>query len=440
MASGTFSTTTNMAGFLELPAGGSWSTTTDAANNRSFLSVSFSVAKRTGFSTTFGNGSWTIFVEGVAYPSGTVNRSVGPGQTVLIHSISGVEIPHLSTGVRNLAISISGGIPATSWSTTTGSTTAVLDDYDRSPVFTTANAPTPVTRGAAYTGGQFTASNTSSYSRTGTLPPGLTFNTSNGALTGTPNTVGSYNFTITANGQFEGSATSNKTVVVNPALPVFSDSTVATATRGTSYSDGFAASETANYALRNLADNADVSAPPGLSFNTTTGALTGTPTTVGNTEFRVRATNVTGSTTTGTITFTVNPAVPVFSDSTVNSSSRAGVAYSDGVSASEVPSNGYSVRNSENTGVGTLPPGLNLNASTGAITGTPTTSGTYLFRIRATNVTGSADTSVLTITIFGGSKMWNGTSFANLIPRIWNGTSYVESVPRIWNGSAWVRI
>jgi hypothetical protein len=416
-----------------------WFTSDDPANNQSTLTVVFN-AYTTGTSPTFGTFSGGITIDGTRYAiSGS--RTVATGGSTVVTEIGRASpvITHNSNGERSVAISADGGIPGTSWTTTSGGGTAPLTNYDRSPVFTTTTAPTPVIRGVSYIG-QFTATNTSTYSQTGTLPPGLTFNTSNGALTGTPNTVGSYNFTITANGLFEGSATSNKIVVVNPALPVFSDTTVATATRGTAYSDGFVASETASYALRNLADNANVSPPPGLSFNTTTGALTGTPTTVGSTDFRVRATNVTGFTTTGTITFTVNPALPVFSDSSVNSPVRAGIAYSDGVSASEVPINGYSVRNSENTGVGTLPPGLNLNASTGAITGTPTTSGTYLFRIRATNVTGSTDTSVLTITIFGGSKMWNGTSFANLIPRIWNGTSYVESVPRIWNGSAWIRI
>jgi hypothetical protein len=129
MASGTFSTTTNMAGFLALSSGGSWSTTTDIVNNRSVMSVSFSVAKRSGFSTTFGTGTWGINIDGTNY-SVTKSVSVGAGQTVAIHSVSGVVITHnANNGTKSVAISISGGIPGTSWTTTTGSTTAVLDDY-----------------------------------------------------------------------------------------------------------------------------------------------------------------------------------------------------------------------------------------------------------------------------------------------------------------------
>jgi hypothetical protein len=437
MASGNFVISATFAGSVT-QTNGYWSSTPNYSNNTSTISVEFYVTKASGFSTTFGNGTWGINVDGTNYPVDR-NISVPANSTVFVHSVSGIVINHNANGTRSVGISVSGSIPATTWTSTTGSTTADLEDLIPDPVWQTGTTLSAATRGSAVSR-TVTATSATGYSLLSSSGGTGTYSINNsGVITGTPSATGTASLNVRAS---NGSGTTDRTftMVVNPALPVFSDSTVATATRNTAYSDGFTASETASYALRNLADNANVSAPPGLSFNTTTGALTGTPTTVGNTEFRVRATNVTGSTTTGTITFTVNPALPVFSDSTVNSSSRAGVAYSDGVSASEVPSNGYSVRNSENTGVGTLPPGLNLNASTGAITGTPTTPGTYQFRIRATNVTGSADTSVLTITIFGGSKMWNGTSFANLIPRIWNGTSYVESVPRIWNGSAWIRI
>jgi hypothetical protein len=42
---------------------------------------------------------------------------------------------------------------------------------------------------------------------------------------------------------------------------------------------------------------------------------------------------------------------------------------------------------------GSLPPGLSLNASTAAITGTPTTIGTYPFTVRGSNSAGNTDRS-----------------------------------------------
>jgi hypothetical protein len=59
---------------------------------------------------------------------------------------------------------------------------------------------------------------------------------------------------------------------------------------------------------------------------------------------------------------------------------------------------------------GSVPPGLTLN-STGSVTGTPTTVGTYPFTIRATNAYGSAD-QPSSITIFsaptGSNYGWSG--------------------------------
>ena len=166
------------------------------------------------------------------------------------------------------------------------------------PSFSVQTAPTPVIKNVAYTG-QFTASNTSSYAQTGTLPTGLTFNTSTGALTGTPNTLGSYSFTITANGP-GGSASVSKTVVVNPPAPVFADSTVVnSAILSVVYNDEVTASDTTTYSVFSGA------LPTGLNLNTSSGAITGTPTVVGVFTFVIRATNVTGSTDNGSLTITV---------------------------------------------------------------------------------------------------------------------------------------
>ncbi|PTX04604.1 Ig domain-containing protein [Pararhodobacter aggregans] len=48
---------------------------------------------------------------------------------------------------------------------------------------------------------------------------------------------------------------------------------------------------------------------------------------------------------------------------------------------------------------GNLPPGLSLNASTGAISGTPTTAGTYNFTITATYSTSGTGAAVYSITV-----------------------------------------
>ena len=201
--------------------------------------------------------------------------------------------------------------------------------------------------------------------------------------------------------------------------------------RGNGYSGQVIANAASSYGLIN-----GTSVPSGLTFNSN-GTITGTPDTVQSRSFDFRAYGTFEGSVDSSATIVVNPRSPVFSDGSVDSSARVGIAYSDGVTASEVPNNGYSVRNSANTGTGTLPPGLNLNASTGAITGTPTTPGSYSFRIRATNVTGSTDTGVLTITAISAARVWNGSTFVSGLANVWNGTAFVSGIIKVWDGTTW---
>jgi hypothetical protein len=123
------------------------------------------------------------------------------------------------------------------------------------------------------------------------------------------------------------------------------------------------------------------------------------------------------------------PPAPAFSDASVASSASIGVAYSDGVAASNSPS--YSVVS------GALPTGLSLNSGTGAITGTPTVNGTFTFVIRASNAGGSADTGTLTITVSSAARVWNGTAFVPGLANVWNGTAFVSGIIRVWDGTVW---
>jgi hypothetical protein len=106
----------------------------------------------------------------------------------------------------------------------------------------------------------------------------------------------------------------------------------------------------------------------------------------------------------------------------------AGVAYSDSVSATNSPS--YSVSS------GSLPSGISLNSSSGAVTGTPTVSGSYSFTITASNGDGSVSQS-FSWTIGGGVKVWNGTSWASKAVQVWNGSAWVTKPVYVWNGSNW---
>jgi hypothetical protein len=213
-----------------------------------------------------------------------------------------------------------------------------------------------------------------------------------------------------------------------PATPVWSTGTaLPAATRGTAYSRTVTASPSTSYSI--VGQNF-TTGTYSLTDNVSSAVIFGTPTATGTASVTVRANN-SGSTADRTFTFTVNPALPVFSDGSVNSSARVGIAYSDGVSASETSS--YSVVAAPNS----LPPGLSLNTSNGAITGTPTTPGSYSFRIRASNVTGSTDTAIQTITVISAARVWNGTAFVSGLANVWNGSAFVTGTIRVWDGTTW---
>lgn len=112
---------------------------------------------------------------------------------------------------------------------------------------------------------------------------------------------------------------------------------------------------------------------------------------------------------------------PTFTDSTVSSPATLGVSYSDGVAATNATS--YSVAS------GSLPSGLSLNTSSGAITGTPTAQGSYTFAIRATSSTStSVDTSNLTIVVYpAGKRATDATTTTRLtVAQRYDGTQWVN--------------
>jgi hypothetical protein len=123
--------------------------------------------------------------------------------------------------------------------------------------------------------------------------------------------------------------------------------------------------------------------PAGLSLSTE-GNLYGSPTATGSYSFTVKALNAFGYSTralTGTVGSAIAPTISTTSLGSITS----GIAFSLTLSSSGSSPITYAVQS------GSLPTGLTLNASTGVISGTATTVGSYTFTIRATNAAGYDD-------------------------------------------------
>src|SRR5438128_1260104 len=228
---------------------------------------------------------------------------------------------------------------------------------------------------------QITASNGPiiSYNATG-LPAGLSVNTSTGLISGTPTTAGTYSVTISAtNSSGTGSAT--LTLTIKPPPPVITSATTASGTVGIAFS--YQTTATNNPPIFNA-----TGLPAGLTVNTSTGLISGTPTTAGTYSVTISATN-SGGTGSATLTLTVvNPPPPVITSATT-ATGQVGVAFSYQITATNNPTS---------YGATGLPAGLTVNTSTGLISGTPTTAGTYSVTISATNA-GGTGSATLTLTI-----------------------------------------
>jgi hypothetical protein len=139
--------------------------------------------------------------------------------------------------------------------------------------------------------------------------------------------------------------------------------------------------------------------PTGLSINSTTGVISGTASTAGTYTVTLTGTDTTGPT--GSATFTWDVGTTSNTVTVTNPGSQTGTvgtAASLQVSASDSAS-GQTLTYSA-TG---LPAGLSISASTGLITGTPTTAGSNSVTVTVKDTTGATGSASFTWTISAAS-------------------------------------
>lgn len=119
------------------------------------------------------------------------------------------------------------------------------------------------------------------------------------------------------------------------------------------------------------------SLPAGLSLASSTGTISGTPTTSGTTFFVAQVTDSAGSHGAANLSISI-PTQPTIANTSVPAAT-VGVPYNAAFSG-QAGASPYTFA----VTAGSLPPGLAL-ASTGGITGTPTAQGTYFFSVTVTD-------------------------------------------------------
>jgi hypothetical protein len=233
----------------------------------------------------------------------------------------------------------------------------------------TVNTAYPATITASPAGGGYSFAVSS-----GLLPAGLTLN-SNGSFSGAATQSGVFNFRITVTGFGTCTGFRDYTLMVNCQAITVNPASLPGGTVGTGYSQSVSATPAGTYTY-SLTSGA---MPSGLSLNSSTGAITGTPAQSGTFSFIITA-GAGGCT--GSRSFSIAIACGSITLPRSLPAATAGVTYSASAAASPGGTYIYSLQS------GALGSGLTLNTSTGAITGLPIVAGTFNFTIKAT---GSGD-------------------------------------------------
>jgi len=331
-------------------------------------------------SNTVGTGSASL---SIAIANGTPTITGDPtastityGQTLASSTLSGGSAsvtgsfawttpstaPATGTSVQNVTFTPNDTV---NYNTVTTSVSVTVNQV--TPVIITAPLATQITYGqtlvsstlsggAASVAGGFAWTTPSTAPNAGTSAQNVTF---------TPTDTANYN-----------TATTSVSVIVNPTIT--SDLSAVTITLGANYSYQITGSGSpTSFGVKGL--------PTGLKVNAKTGLITGKPTKVGVFSATLQALKRGSTTATATKVFTVVQ-VPTFTYAAkINVKIRKSFKVAPKIAGYPAPT--FSILS------GSLPPGLSLNASTAAITGTPTTAGSYLFTVRGSNSAGNTDRS-----------------------------------------------
>jgi hypothetical protein len=247
-----------------------------------------------------------------------------------------------------------------------------------------------------------------SWSLSGTLPAGLALSTA-GVLSGTPTQVGNFPITVQVTDAASTKAAANYSVQVVSGLAIATPPILPAATSGVPYTFTLqTAGGSAPYSWVVTAG----SIPGGFNFSGG-GQISGTATSTGDFTFTVQVTDGNSNTSQKQFTITVKGSLSI--TSTALPAGVTGVAYSQTLTAA-----GGSPPYTWSVTAGSLPNGLTLEIPSGALAGTPTTTGSFTFTVSVTDSNSVTAPKQYTVSIGAGLTV----TPAGSLPTATVGTAY----------------
>lgn len=227
------------------------------------------------------------------------------------------------------------------------------------------------------------------------LPRSLILDPSTGAISGTPETVGTTTHTFTlqdaSNPAQSTQISLSLTINAAPAVLAITTTSLPAGNVGQPYSRTILATGGTPPLSWSITAG---SLPQDLDLNLQTGLVSGTPTAVGTSIFTVRVTDTTGQADTQSLSILINPSAPPnITTTSPLPGATVGLPYSQALAAS----GGTGALVWSRT-VGSLPANLALSPA-GIISGTPTNSGTSNFTVRVTDALSQFDTQQFSLTV-----------------------------------------
>jgi hypothetical protein len=251
----------------------------------------------------------------------------------------------------------------------------------------------------------------------GSLPPGLSLGSS-GAISGTPTQGGGFAFNVTVNDSAipQQSKTAALSISVNETPLKITTSSLAAGTAGSSYSQTLGVSGGYPGYTWSIASG---SLPTGVTLNPS-GIISGTPSASGSFAFTASVSDKSNPVQALTAAFNLNISAPQLKVmSTAFAQGIYGRPYSGTLQATGgTPGYRWALAS------GSLPSGLTLNNSTGAISGTPVSGGTAAFTAAVTDATNQTASALVTINVAATTL----TITASTLAAANNGTAYSQTL------------